>query len=236
MNRLALLLGRPPGAVHNQLREIGPIPLAPPQVAVGVPADIIRRRPDIRRAERRLAAQSARVGVATAALYPTLKLNGSIGLEALSPNHLFDSAGRTSRIGPGISWPIFDAGKIHANIKAQTALQKQDFIQYESTVLSALNEVENALTAYADEQSREQSLKLSAVAAQKAVKLAKDRYKTGLTDFTTVLDAQRSLLSMQDQLARSSSTVSADLVRLYKALGGGWTSLAATTSTDQAGD
>lgn len=228
-NTLALLLGRPPGAVHAQLRQIGPIPMAPPQVAIGVPADVIRRRPDIRRAERQLAAQSARVGVATAALYPSLKLSGSIGLEALSANHLFDSASRNSSIGPSISWPIFDAGEIRANIKAQSALQEQNLIQYESTVLAALNEVENAMTAYANEQGRVQSLQLSAVAAQKAVKLSRVRYGTGLTDFTAVLDAQRSLLSVQDQLALSESTVSADLVRLYKALGGGWTSLAATT-------
>ncbi len=229
MNNIALLLGRPPGAVHAQLRKIGPIPLAPPRVAVGVPADVVRRRPDIRRAERQLAAQSARVGVATAALYPALKLSGSIGLEALSADHLFDSINRIFRIGPGISWPIFDAGRIRADIKAQSALQDQDLIQYESTVLTALKEVENALTAYANEQSCEQSLKLSAVAAQKAVKLAGIRYETGLTDFTTVLDAQRSLLAVQDQLAQSGGSVSADLVRIYKALGGGWTSLAATT-------
>ena len=230
MNSLALLLGQPPGAVHEQLTTKGLIPLAPPQVAVGVPADVIRRRPDIRRAERQLAAQSARVGVATAALYPTLKLSGSIGLEALSANHLFDSANRTSRLGPGISWPIFDAGEIRANITAQSAVKEQDLIQYGSTVLTALNEVENAMTSYANEQGRDQSLKLSAAAALKALNLAKIRYGAGLTDFTVVLDAQRTLLSVQDQLAQSSSTVSVDLVRLYKSLGGGWTSLAATST------
>ncbi len=230
MNRLALLLGLPPGALDKQLRQEEPIPQAPPRVTVGIPADVIRRRPDIRRAERRLAAQSARVGVAAAALYPSLKLSGSIGFEALSFNHLFDSAGRSSRIGPGISWPIFDAGQIRANIKAQSAVRDQYLIQYKSTVLTALNEVENALTAYANEQNREQHLKLSAAAAEKSLNLAKIRYKTGISNFTTVLNAQESLLAVQDQVAQSTSALSADLVRLYKALGGGWTSLTAANS------
>lgn len=230
MNRLALLLGLPPGALYEQLRHKKPIPLPPPQVAVGVPADVIRRRPDIRRAERRLAAQSARIGVAAAALYPSLKLTGSIGFEALSLNHLFDSISRTTRIGPGISWPIFDAGQIRANIKAQSAVRDQYFIQYESTVLTALNEVENALSAYANEQNREQHLKLSAVAAEKSLKLTKVRYTTGLSNFTAVLNAQESLLAIQDQTAQSAGALSADLVRLYKALGGGWTSLTAADS------
>ena len=230
MNSIALLLGRPPGAVHDQLQKKGLIPIVPVQVAVGVPADLVRRRPDIRRAERLLAAQAARVGVATAALYPRLKLSGSIDFAAVSLDNLFDAASRTSRIGPGINWPIFDAGKIRANIKMQSAIQDQDLIQYESTVLTALNEVENALTAYANERKREQSLRRSALAAKNTVKLAKIRYRTGLTDFTTVLNAERSLLSVQDELAQSRSTVTADLVKIYKALGGGWTSMASTAS------
>ncbi len=228
MNRLALLLGLPPGALNRQLRQKEPIPLPPPQVAVGIPADLIRRRPDIRRAERRLAAQSARVGVAAAALYPTLKLNGSIGFEALSFNHLFDSINRTSSFGPAISWPIFDAGQIRANIKAQSAVRDQYFIQYESTVLTALNEVENALTAYTNEQNQARHLKLSAAAAEKSLKLARIRYTSGLTNFTAVLNAQESLLAIEDQAARSAGALSTDLIRIYKALGGGWTSLTAT--------
>ncbi len=224
MNHLALLLGLPPGALDKQLRQKGPIPLAPPRVAVGIPADLIRRRPDIRRAERRLAAQSARVGVAAAALYPALKLNGSIGFEALSLNHLFDSVNRTSGFGPAISWPIFDAGQIRANIKAQSAVRDQYFIQYESTVLTALNEVENTLTAYADEQDHARHLKLSAAAAEKSLQLARIRYTSGLTSFSAVLNAQESLLAIQDQTARSAGALSTDLVRIYKALGGGWSS------------
>ncbi len=230
MNRLSLLLGLPPGALDEQLRQKKPIPLAPPRVAVGIPADLIRRRPDIRRAERRLAAQSARVGVAAAALYPTLKLNGSIGFGALSFNHLFDSINRTFSFGPAIGWPIFDAGQIRANIKAQSAVRNQYLIQYESTVLTALNEVENALTAYTNEQDQARHLKLSAAAAEKSLKLARIRYTSGITNFTAVLNAQESLLAIQDQTARSTGTLSTDLVRIYKALGGGWTSLNATRS------
>ncbi|HFQ80130.1 MAG TPA: efflux transporter outer membrane subunit [Desulfobacterales bacterium] len=231
MNRLALLLGLPPGTLNKELRPKEPIPLPPPRVAVGIPANLIRRRPDIRRAERRLAAQAARVGVAAAALYPTLKLNGSIGFEALSLNHLFDTINRSSSFGPAISWPIFDAGRIRANIKAQSALRDQYFIQYESTVLTALNEVENALTAYTDEQIRAQHLKLSAAAAEKSLKLAAIRYTSGLTNFSAVLNAQESLLAVQDQAAQSAGALSVDLVRIYKALGGGWTSLTATRGT-----
>ncbi len=225
MNNLALLLGLPPGALYKQLWHPEPIPLPPPRIAVGVPADLIRRRPDIRRAERRLAAQSARVGVAAAALYPSLKLSGSISFAALSLNHLLASINRTSSIGPGISWPIFAAGQIRANIRAQSAVRDQYLIQYESTILIALNEVENALTAYANEQNRKHHLELSAAAATKSVKLAKVRYAAGLTNFTAVLNAQESMLAIQDQTAQSDSTQSVDLVRIYKALGGGWTSL-----------
>lgn len=229
-NRLALLLDLPPGALDKQLRQREPIPSAPPRVAVGIPADLIRRRPDIRRAERRLAAQSARVGVAAAALYPALKLHGSISFEALTFNNLFDSINRTSGFGPAVSWPIFDAGQIRANIKARSAVREQYFIQYESTVLTALNEVENALTAYTNEQNQARHLKLSAAAAEKSLKLARIRYTSGLTNFTAVLNAQESLLAIQDQTARSAGTLSADLVRIYKALGGGWTSQTATHS------
>ncbi len=185
---------------------------------MGVPADIIRHRPDIHRAERQLAAQSTRVGVATATLYPSLKLSSSIGLESLSLNHLFESASQTSRVGPGISWAIFDADQIRANIKAQSAVQDQDLSNTNRTVFAALNEVGNALTAYANEQSQKQSLKLSAT-TQKAVELTKIRYETELTDLTAVLDTQRSLLAVQDQLAQSDSAISGNLVRLRKALG-----------------
>ena len=133
---------------------------------------------------------------------------------------------RTLSGGPSISWRIFDAGAIRQNIEVQSALQEQYLIAYEAAVLSALKEVENALVAYAEEQNRRQSLTETTRAAQRAVDLAQYKYQTGLADFSNVLDAQRSLLSFQDQLAQSEGTITSNLVRLYKALGGGWTSLA----------
>lgn len=225
MNRVAVLLGEQPGRVHGELEQREPIPVPPLQVAVGVPADLLRRRPDVRQAEQELAAQTARVGVATADLYPKFTLSGSIGLESFSLSNL--SSGTLSLIGgPAITWAVLKGGAIRQNIKVQSALQEQALIQYEAVILGALEEVENALVAYAEVQQRRQSLSEATEAAQKAAELAQQKYQAGLTDFTNVLDAQRSLLSFQEQLALSNGNVTGNLVRLYKALGGGWTSLA----------
>jgi len=224
-NRLAVLVGEQPGAVHADLAQRQPIPVPPLTVAVGVPADVLRRRPDVRQAERELAAQTARVGVATADLYPKFALNGSIGLEAFSLGKLFSAHSDTFSGGPRITWPIFDAGAIQQNIEAQSALQEQALVQYEAAVLHTLEEVENALVAYAEEQSRRNTLRKGAEAAQEAVQLSQYKYQAGLMDFGDVLDAQRSLLSFQDRLAQSEGTVTSNLITLYKALGGGWTSL-----------
>jgi len=225
MNRIAVLLGEQPGKVHPELEKREPIPITPLNVAVGVPADLLRRRPDVRQAERQLAAQTARIGVATADLYPKFTLSGSIGLEAFSLSNLSSSGAWSLSGGPRITWAIFKGGAIRQNIEVQSALQEQALIQYEATILSALEEVENALVAYAEVEQRRQSLSEATQAAQKAVDLAQHRYQAGLTDFNNVLDAQRSLLSFQEQLAQSEGTVTSNLVRLYKALGGGWTSL-----------
>jgi multidrug efflux system outer membrane protein len=225
MNRIAVLLGEQPGALHEQLENYKPIPLVPQYVAVGVPADVLRRRPDVRKAERELAAQTARIGVATAELYPKFTLSGSIGLETLSLGNLITTGSRTFSIGPRITWPIFNAGSIRANIEIQSALQEQTMIQYESVILSALEEVENALVAYVAEQTRRTSLDEAVDAAKQALELAQYKYQTGLIDFITVLDAQRSLLDYEDQLVQSAGSITSNLIRLYKALGGGWTSL-----------
>ena len=231
MNRIAVLLGEQPGKVHGELEKREPIPVTPLKAAVGVPADLLRRRPDIRRAERELAAQTARVGVATADLYPRFTLSGSIGLEALSLNNLLSNLSSsdswTLSGGPRISWAVFDAGAIRQNIEVQSALQEQALIQYEAAILGALEDVENALVSYAEEQHRRDDLHEATQAAQKAVELAQNKYQAGLADFSNVLDAQRSLLSFQDQMTQSNGTVTSNLIRLYKALGGGWTSMAA---------
>ena len=225
MNRVAVLLGEQPGKVHAELEQREPIPVPPLKVAVCVPADLLRRRPDVRQAERELAAQTAKIGVATADLYPKFTLSGSIGLESLSMNN--PSSGiLTLTGGPQITWAIFKGGAIRQNIEVQSALQEQALIQYEAVILGALEEVENALVAYAEVQQRRQSLSEATQAAQKAAELAQYKYQAGLTDFTNILDAQRSLLSFQEQLAQSNGDVTSNLVRLYKALGGGWPSLA----------
>jgi len=221
-NRLAVLAGEAPGTLHAKLEARQPIPVPPLTVAVGVPANALRRRPDIRIAERQLAAQSARIGVATADLYPKFQLMGTIGLKSIHSGDFFDKASRFWTLGPSVSWRIFDAGAIRRNIEVQNAIQEQYLAAYEGAVLGALEEVENALTTYAEEQVRRSHLKRAVAAAQRAVDLAQDRYAAGLVDFSNVLDAQRSLLSFQDALAQSEGTVTTNLITLYKTLGGGW--------------
>jgi len=223
-NRLAVLLGEQPGKLHRELAAKRPIPELPKTVVIGIPAETLRHRPDIRRAERNLAAQTARIGVATADLYPKFRLFGTIGLESLSSGDFFEWASRTWSIGPGVSWKIFQGGAIRQNIEVQTARQEQALIQYEAAVLRAQEEVENILVAYAKEQLRRESLSKAATAAQRAALVAKDQYQAGLVDFNNVLDAQRSLLILQDVLNQSNGAVITNLVRLYKALGGGWKS------------
>jgi len=225
MNRLAVLMGDNPGAIHAELKEQKPVPVSRPDLAVGIPADVLRQRPDIRRAERQLAAQTARIGVATAEMYPKINLTGSIGFESLTLDNLISAGSRAYSFGPRITWPIFNAGSIRSNIEVQSALQEHYLIQYEITVLNALEEVENALVAYMEEQNRLQSLSDAKRSASQASAFAQDLYKSGLTDFTSVLDAQRSLLSFEDQLIQSEGRIISNLVRLYKALGGGWISL-----------
>jgi len=222
LNRLAVLTGADPGMLHQLLKEPAPIPELPLAVTVGVPAEALRQRPDLRRAEQQLAAATARIGVAVSELYPKFRLSGSIGLESVDSADILAATSRSWKFGPSFSWPLFDGGQIRRNIEVQSAIQEQKLIQYRSVVLAALEEVENGLTAYVEEQRRYQALAEAAQAARAAAGLALDKYKGGLQDFSTVLDAQRSQLSFEDQLAQSRGAISIDLVRIYKALGGGW--------------
>jgi NodT family efflux transporter outer membrane factor (OMF) lipoprotein len=223
-NRLAVLLGESPGVLDDELNEEKPIPVPPVSVAVGVPAETLRHRPDIRRAERNLAAQTARIGVAAADLYPRFRLFGSIGLEAFSDDVFLDYSNRTWGFGPGASWNIFDAGAIRQNIEVQNARQEQALIQYEATVLAALEEVEDVLVAYAKVRRRREYLARATEAARQADLLARDQFSAGLVDFSNVLITQLALLSLEDDLAQSEGAAASTLVRLYKALGGGWKS------------
>lgn len=230
LNRLAILTGEEPGRIHQLLEKPAPIPAPPVTVAVGVPAEALRQRPDLRRAEQELAAATARIGMAVSDLYPKFRLSGSIGMDSVDSADILSAASRSWRFGPSFSWPLFDGNKAQRNIEVQSAQQEQKLLQYRSVVLAALEEVENALTAYVEEQRRHQALVEAVQAARVAAELSRNKYQAGLQDFSTVLDAQRSQLSFEDQLAQSSGAVCSDLVRLYKALGGGWQALAAEPS------
>ena len=228
---LSILLGKEPNALNAELNDPKAIPAAIiPVVPIGLPSDLLRRRPDIRRSERQLAAATARIGVATADLFPRFSLTGSFGQQSGSLKSIADSASGFWSIGPSVNWPILDFGKIRANIRLQNAFQEQSMLSYEQTVLDALGDVENALISYSREQLRRSQLNSSAESNKKAVILARQRYDAGLTDFLSVLDAQRSLFSAQDQLVQSERIVSTNLVALYKALGGGWEIAEPTTT------
>ncbi len=220
INRLGVLLSEQPGDLRESLKEPKPIPVPPDDLAVGIPANVVRQRPDIRFAERSLAAQTAQVGVATARLYPRFGLAGSLGLQATSLSSL-GGAG-TFGITPVISVPLFNRGRLRDLVRVEEERTQQALFTYEDTVLRAFAEVESALISYAEEQIRRDALIRSVDAAQRAADLVMVVYKTGLTDFQNVLDTQRLLALQQDQLAASEGQVTKNLVSLYKALGGGW--------------
>jgi len=236
INRLVVLTGQPSETLRRMVAEVRSVPMATLKLAVGVPADLLRRRPDIRRAERELAAQTARVGEAEAARYPTFNLNGSIGLDALSIGNLFASGSRSGSFGPAFNWPLFDGGALRANVQVQGELQQQARLSYEASVLNAVEEVENALMAFVQEQQKYDALTAATTSARSASDVAAYQYTTGLTGFSDVLEAQRSLLSFEDQLAQSRGTLLSNLVRLYKALGGGWQTFEQASSSDSSDD
>ena len=223
-NRLAVLLGQPPGSLHKELADKGTIPKLPEAVAVGIPAETIRHRPDVRHAERNLAIQTARIGVATADLFPKFRLFGTLGLESISAGNLFQTSSSSWSIGPNVTWKIFSANAIRQNIKAQNERQQQALNEYEATVLRALEDVQNALVAYAKEQIKQKAIARASTASERAEQLARDQYEAGLVGFNNVLDAQRSLLLLRDELAQSNGRVVANFIRLYKTFGGGWRS------------
>jgi NodT family efflux transporter outer membrane factor (OMF) lipoprotein len=219
---LDLLLAQPPGASLDEISAEKPIPIKPPTVPVGLPSELLERRPDVQHAERELAAATARIGVAKADYFPKFSLTGFTALESVSASDWFDYSSRAWSAGPTVQWELFEAGRIRANVRVQNARQEQSLEAYQQTVLVALEEAENALTAYAKEQVRRESLSQSVEANQQALELSTQLYKSGLADFLRVLDSERSLYAAQDALVQSDQSVSTDLVQLYKALGGGW--------------
>jgi NodT family efflux transporter outer membrane factor (OMF) lipoprotein len=226
IHAMAILLGLPPAGLTAEFSVPAPIPEAPIEATLGVPADALRRRPDVRGAERQLAAQAAQVNVARADLYPSFRLAGSIGLESLSLARLLVPGAGFWSGGPSASTRLFDRRQLRENLVVQNERQEQAARSYETVVLRALQEVEDSLTALAQEAVRRGHLAAAANAAQQAADLSLQLYTAGLRDFRDVLDAQRSLLILQDSLASSGATVSSDLVRLFKALGGGWSATA----------
>jgi multidrug efflux system outer membrane protein len=222
-HRLAVLLGLPPAALQERLAEPVSIPRAPAQLAAGIPADVLRQRPDVRAAERSLAAETARIGQAEAARFPGFTLSGSIGLEAMSLDALTGGATRTRALAAGLSAPLFDGGRLRQQVEIQRAVRERALIAYESAVLTALEEVENALVAFGNSGARRAALAEAVTAARNAALLARHRYHAGLIDFQTVLDTERTVLSIEDSHAASEADGVLALIQLYKALGGGWT-------------
>lgn len=233
IHRLGVLLGQPPETLLAELSAVAPIPAEPPVVPVGLPSDLLLRRPDVQQAGEQLAAATASIGVARADLFPKFYLTGALGVQSVGASDWFTSGSRFWSLGPTVQWRIFDAGRIRANVRVQTARQQQALAAYEQTVLTAFEEVENNLTAYANEQIRRQSLTEAAAAAQKALDQTDKLYANGLTDFLHVLDAERSLYQAQDALVQSDRTVATNLVALYKSLGGGWETLEKPTALAQ---
>ena len=221
-NRLAVLLGETPGMLHDELLPPTDVPADPGTLATTLPAELLRQRPDIRRAERALASQNAQIGVATAALYPTFSLSGLIGLQATSFDDLGSGDALTWSVGLPIQWNLFTGGRVRSQIEVEEARTRQAYVTYEKTVLFALEEVQNSMVAYGRERARRDKLATSVGATQRSLDLVLTQYRAGLTNFQNVLDTQRSLLNRQDEYAASKGLVLADLIAVYRSLGGGW--------------
>ena len=218
--RLAVLLGEEPGALLSELAAARPVPSA--LASIGLPTELLRRRPDVRAAERRLAAATADIGVAVADLYPRFLLSSAAGRESGAFSELLSAGSGTWLASPGIRWPIFQGGRIRANIRAVKARSEAALARYERRVLIAIEEAESALVRTLRERETRQRLEQAVVASRRAAELAEILYRRGLADYLTVLDSQRTLNVVDDRLALSATAEATSVVRLYKALGGGW--------------
>jgi NodT family efflux transporter outer membrane factor (OMF) lipoprotein len=223
LTRLAVLLGETPGSLHEELLGRNEIPSAPELDAVGIPAEVLRQRPDIRSAERNLAAQTASIGVAQADLYPRFSLSGFLGIESGDISDLLDGDAVTWSINIPVVGNLFDRGRRKGRVEIAEARAEQLVASYERAILVALKEVEDAMVAFAQESQRSATLERAVDATERSVELVRERYRAGLTDFQNVLDSERSLTEQQDQLAQSRGRVVTNLIALYRALGGGWT-------------
>ncbi len=222
INALSLLLDQPPGALQSELRRPGSELLGPPRIPLGIPSELARRRPDVRDAEDQLHAATANIGVAVAAFYPSVQLNGTVGFDALDITNLWKGSSLQYMVGPSVSLPIFAGGRLRSTLALREAQQQEAAITYHKTVLQAWHDVINALVAHRLELERRTRLRSQAEHSRAALGLARARYSEGVADFLSVLDAERSLLQAEQQHAASTTNVSLDLVQLFKALGGGW--------------
>jgi outer membrane protein, multidrug efflux system len=223
--RLAVLLGQEAGSLRGEFASTASAPAIPRpagRIALGLPLDVVRQRPDIRAAERRLAAQNAQIGVATAALYPDFSLSGSIGLQTRSLDDLFSGDSKMWGISLPVNWNLYDGGRVRSNIELQQELTEQRLLEYRQAVLKALEEVQSALVAYNNEHDKLAALRTATEATREGVRLALKQYDTGLTDYNNVMTMQRDLFRLQEQLAASEAQVDYQLIALYKAVGGGW--------------
>jgi NodT family efflux transporter outer membrane factor (OMF) lipoprotein len=220
--QLGVLTGQMPAMALTELQSTKPLPLPPKLVPVGLPSDLLLRRPDLRRAERQLAASTSDIGTARADLFPRFFLTGSYGYDSTSLSDLFTWSSRTWSLGPTVRWPVFQGGRIRANIEATEARNEAALARYEQAVISALAEVESALAGYVEVQEERRKLAESVQASVRAVELAKNLYELGLSDFLTVLDADGRLTLVEDRLVVSEITMVTRLIQVYKALGGGW--------------
>lgn len=232
-HRLDILLGQTPGSLHARLAEVRPLPRAPEQIASGIPVDTLRRRPDVLAAEQTLRAETARVDEKVAARYPSLNLSGSFGWQALSYSALGGGSSVTHSLAASLAATLFDGGRIRSQIAIQDAIQEQALVSYEQTLLTALEDVENALVAYATSREKEAHRAQAAEAARNAATLASQMYQAGLTDFQSVLETQRTQLNAEDSLVSARSDILTAVIQLYKALGGGWDPAAPTSSENK---
>jgi outer membrane protein, multidrug efflux system len=219
---LSVLLARPPGDLLAELSKPGPVPLTPPEVPVGLPSDLLKRRPDVREAEAQLHAATAQIGVAKADYFPQFSLTGNLNYQSDLVRTLFAGSSRLWGVGPSMTWDIFQGGAISSNVRLQHELTTEAFLTYQKTVLTALQDVESALIAFSKEWDHRKALNEAVVQNRKAVDLSNQLYAQGTIDFLTVLDAERSLYASETALSQSKESISTDLVALYKALGGGW--------------
>lgn len=222
MNALSLLVGEPPRSLEQLLSASKTIPPTPPTVPVGLPSELLQRRPDIRKAEAQLHAATAQVGAAIGDFYPKVTVDARMGFQSLSFKDLGFWGSRAWSVGPTLSLPIFEGGKLRGQLTLRKAQQKEAALSYRKTVLQAWQEVDNALAAYQAEQLHQERLQETVKANQKSLMLAQEQYREGLQNFINVLDAERRLLESQRALIESTSQISENLVQLYKAMGGGW--------------